>query len=158
MDNGWGTEYKRTDGSFWNYRLSTNSNSTLAGMYRFYDNVRAKVTTHLHNYDSTQGADIIVENEGYATASGTSTSTYRSKYTVSSGIYNIPLFSALDGNSTSTAYINFHSLKVTDQNGFAIYDYRPVKRLSDNKVGLYDVVNQAFYAPLFNLTAGTPIS
>ena len=153
LDNGWATMYNRSDACFWAYRLSTNNNSGVVGAYRFYDNVRAKVTMHLHNYNTTEGSDIVVENEGYSTYSGTSTIKY-GNYTVQSGSYNMPLFCRLDGGSTVTAYIKFHGLKVETSGGTPVYEYVPCKRESDNKVGLYDVVNNAFYAPDFLLNAG----
>ena len=157
LDNGWGTMYNRFDACFWTYRLSTNNNSGVVGAYRFYDNVRAKVTMHLHNYSTTEGSDIVVENEGYSTYSGTSTIKY-GNYTVQSGSYNMPLFCRLDGGSTLTAYIKFHGLKVETSGGTPVYEYVPCKRESDNKVGLYDVVNNAFYAPDFLLNAGDEAS
>lgn len=154
LDNGWGDETKRFISAFWNYNLESRSSSP-GGNYRVYNNVKSKFTMNLHNYTVGQGADIKVENEGYETVTHTSTTILRSGYSVSSGIYNIDIFSTSDGNSAYIALEQFHNLKVETNEGVAVYDYVPCKRNSDNKVGLYDVVNNAFYSPsAFTLTAG----
>ena len=158
LDNGWGDETKRFVSAFWNYNLETRSSSP-GGNYRVYNNVKSKFTMNLHNYTVGQGADIKVENEGYETVTHTSTTILRSGYSVSSGIYNIDVFSTSDGNSAYIALEQFHNLKVETNEGVAVYDYVPCKRNSDNKVGLYDVVNNAFYSPsAFTLTAGDEAS
>lgn len=158
FDNGWGTMWKRFSTVFWNYNLENRNSGGAVNKYRVYDNVRAKFTLHLHNYDVSQGADLTVENEGYEASAATSTLIFRSNYTVSTGTYNLPLFSTVDGNLADTAYIKCHELKVETSGGTAVYDYIPCKRESDNKVGLYDIVNNQFYAPLFTLDAGDEAS
>lgn len=158
LDNGWGAETKRFVSAFWNYNLETKGSSP-GGNYRVYNNVKSKFTMNLHNYTVGQGADIKVENEGYETVTHTSTTIYKSRYSVTSGIYNIDVFSTSDGNSAYIALEQFHNLKVETNEGVAVYDYVPCKRNSDNKVGLYDVVNNAFYSPSeFTLTAGDEAS
>ena len=158
LDNGWGDETKRFVSAFWNYNLETRSSSP-GGNYRVYNNVKSKFTMNLHNYTVGQGADIKVENEGYKTVTHTSTTILKSGYSVTSGIYNIDVFSTSDGNSAYIALEQFHNLKVETNEGVAVYDYVPCKRNSDNKVGLYDVVNNAFYSPsAFTLTAGDEAS
>lgn len=158
LDNGWGTETKRFISAFWNYNLETRGSSP-GGNYRVYSNVKSKFTMNLHNYTVGQGADIKVENEGYETVTHTSTTIFKSGYSISSGIYNIDVFSTSDGNSAYIALEQFHNLKVETNEGVAVYDYVPCKRNSDNKVGLYDVVNNAFYSPsAFTLTAGEEAS
>lgn len=158
LDNGWGAETKRFVSAFWNYNLESRRSSP-GGNYRVYNNVKSKFTMNLHNYTVGQGADIKVENEGYETVTHTSTTILRSGYSVSSGIYNIDVFSTSDGNSAYIALEQFHNLKVETNEGVAVYDYVPCKRNSDNKVGLYDVVNNAFYSPsAFTLTAGEEAS
>lgn len=158
LDNGWGTETKRFVSAFWNYNLETRSSSP-GGNYRVYNNVKSKFTMNLHNYTVGQGADIKVENEGYETVTHTSTTILKSNYSVTSGIYNIDVFSTSDGNTAYIALEQFHNLKVETNEGVAVYDYVPCKRNSDNKVGLYDVVNNAFYSPsAFTLTAGDEAS
>ena len=158
LDNGWGDETKRFVSAFWNYNLESRRSSP-GGNYRVYNNVKSKFTMNLHNYTVGQGADIKVENEGYETVTHTSTTILKSGYSVSSGIYNIDVFSTSDGNSAYIALEQFHNLKVETNEGVAVYDYVPCKRNSDNKVGLYDVVNNAFYSPsAFTLTAGEEAS
>lgn len=158
LDNGWGAETKRFISAFWNYNLESKGSSP-GGNYRVYDNVKSKFTMNLHNYTVGQGADIKVENEGYETVTHTSTTILKSGYSVTSGIYNIDVFSTSDGNSAYIALEQFHNLKVETNEGVAVYDYVPCKRNSDNKVGLYDVVNNAFYSPSeFTLTAGEEAS
>ena len=158
LDNGWGNETKRFISAFWNYNLESRGSSP-GGNYRVYNNVKSKFTMNLHNYTVGQGADIKVENEGYETVTHTSTTIFKSGYSVSSGIYNIDVFSTSDGNSAYIALVQFHNLKVETNEGVAVYDYVPCKRNSDNKVGLYDVVNNAFYSPsAFTLTAGDEAS
>ena len=158
LDNGWGDETKRFVSAFWNYNLETRGSSP-GGNYRVYSNVKSKFTMNLHNYTVGQGADIKVENEGYETVTHTSTTILRSGYSVTSGIYNIDVFSTSNGNSAYIALEQFHNLKVETNEGVAVYDYVPCKRNSDNKVGLYDVVNNAFYSPsAFTLTAGDEAS
>lgn len=158
LDNGWGAETKRFISVFWNYNLETKGSSP-GGNYRVYDNVKSKFTMNLHNYTVGQGADIKVENEGYETVTHTSTTILKSGYSVTSGIYNIDVFSTSNGNTAYIALMQFHNLKVETNEGVAVYDYVPCKRNSDNKVGLYDVVNNAFYSPsAFTLTAGDEAS
>lgn len=158
LDNGWGDETRRFISAFWNYNLETRKSSP-GGNYRVYDNVKSKFTMNLHNYTVGQGADIKVENEGYETVTHTSTTILRSGYSVTSGIYNIDVFSTSNGNSSFIALEQFHNLKVETNEGVAVYDYVPCERKSDNKVGLYDVVNNAFYSPSeFTLTAGDEAS
>ena len=158
LDNGWGDETKRFISAFWNYNLESRGSSP-GGNYRVYNNVKSKFTMNLHNYTVGQGADIKVENEGYETVTHTSTTIFKSGYSVTSGIYNIDVFSTSDGNSAYIALEQFHNLKVETNEGVAVYDYIPCKRNSDNKVGLYDVVNNAFYSPsAFTLTAGEEAS
>ena len=154
FDNGWGNEWMRTVASFWNYSFDTRRGKPAVSKYRFYDNTKARVTMHLHNYDAAQGADMIVENEGYPTSAVTSTSALRSGYVVSTGVYNSPLFCTQSNNMRITAYMNFYNLKIETNENVAVYDYIPCKRKSDNKVGLYDVVHNVFHAPLFELNAG----
>ena len=158
LDNGWGDETKRFVSAFWNYNLESKGSSP-GGNYRVYNNVKSKFTMNLHNYTVGQGADIKVENEGYETVTHTSTTIFKSGYSVTSGIYNIDVFSTSDGNSAYIALEQFHNLKVETNEGVAVYDYVPCKRNSDNKVGLYDVVNNAFYSPsAFTLTEGDEAS
>ena len=55
--------------------------------------------------------------------------------------------------------MKFHNFKVEDVQGNAIYDYRPVTRISDSKVGLFDTIHQEFYYPTaYTLTAGDPVT
>ena len=158
LDNGWGNETKRFVSAFWNYNLETRRSSP-GGNYRVYDNVKSKFTMHLHNYTVGQGADIKVENEGYDTVTHTSTTILKSGYSVTSGIYNIDVFSTSNGSSAYIATVQFHNFKVETNEGVAVYDYIPCKRNSDDKVGLYDIVNNAFYSPsAFTLTEGEEVS
>lgn len=157
LDNGWGAETKRFVSAFWNYNLETRRNSP-GGNYRVYDNVKSKFTMNLHNYTVGEGADIKVENEGYETVTHTSKTILKSGYSVTSGIYNIDVFSTSNGNSAYIATVQFHNFKVETNEGVAVYDYIPCKRNSDNKVGLYDIVNNAFYSPsAFTLTEGEEV-
>ena len=157
LDNGWGGMEKRILSAFWNYNLGTNGTSP-GGNYRVYSGVRSKFQMHCKNFDSSQGAEIIVDNEGYQTYTHTSTTILDSGYSVQTGVYDIPLFTTIDGNSERAALMQLHKFKVEDKNGKAIYDYVPCKRKSDSKVGLYDVVNGAFYYPsAFTLTAGPEV-
>jgi hypothetical protein len=157
FDNGWGTEWYRTNNWFWNYKLESRNGGGATGKYRFYSGVRAKVTNHLHNYDVSQGADIIVENEGYDAYTANSTTT-ASTNTIQTGVYNIPLFTA-NLSAYETAYLQFHNLRVETSGGTAVYDYIPVKRNSDDKVGLYDLTNDAVYIPSgITLNAGADAS
>ena len=157
LDNGWGAETKRFVSAFWNYNLETRRNSP-GGNYRVYDNVKSKFTMNLHNYTAGQGADIKVENEGYETVTHTSTTILKSGYSVTSGIYNIDVFSTSNGSSAYIATVQFHNFKVETNEGVPVYDYIPCKRNSDNKVGLYDIVNNAFYSPsAFTLTEGEEV-
>ena len=157
LDNGWGGMEKRFIIAFWNYNLETRRSSP-GGNYRVYSGVRSRFQLHCKNYDSSQGAEIVVDNEGYATYTHTSIIKYISGYSVQTGVYDIPLFTTIDGNTASAALMQLHNFKVEDKNGKVIYDYVPCKRNSDSKVGLYDVVNGAFYYPsAFTLIAGPEI-
>ncbi len=157
LDNGWGGMEKRFITAFWNYNLETRYQSP-GGNYRVYSGVRSRFQLHCKNYDSSQGAEIIVDNEGFDTYSYTSTSIYRSGYSVETGVYDIPLFTQTGNTRDVAAFMKLHSFKVEDKNGKAIYDYVPCVRNSDSKVGLYDRVNDAFYYPsAFDLIAGAEV-
>lgn len=113
---------------------------------------------NLHNYTVGQGADIKVENEGHEPYTHTSTTTYRSNYSVITGLYNLDVFSTSSGNSAYIAELKFHELKVETNGGVVVYDYVPAKRNSDDKVGLYDIINRQFYYPNnFTLIAGPEV-
>lgn len=159
LDNGWGTMERRFVGSFYNYDLTTRSSGALTGKWRVYTDVKAKLTTHLNGYTAGNGAVLKVENDGYSAVELTSTTKYNSSYTVTDGVYNICLFSTSGGGTmTTTALLQFHGLRVDDNNGHDVYNYVPCKRDSDDKVGLYDIVNNAFYAPSgFTLVAGPEV-
>ena len=157
LDNGWGGMEKRFITAFWNYNLETRDQSP-GGNYRVYSGVRSRFQLHCKNYDSSQGAEIIVDNEGYETYSYTSTSIYRSGYSVETGVYDIPLFTQTGNTTDMAAFMQLHNFKVEDKNGKVVYDYVPCVRNSDSKVGLYDRVNDAFYYPsAFDLTAGAEV-
>ena len=157
LDNGWGGMEKRFISAFWNYNLETRRSSP-GGNYRVYSNVRSKIKMHCKNFDSSQGAEIVVDNEGYATYTHTSTIKYSSGYTVRTGVYDLPIFTTIDGNTEPPALMQLHNFKVEDKNGKAIYNYIPCKRDNDSKVGLYDIVNGAFYYPsAFDLTSGPEV-
>lgn len=158
LDNGWGDMTKRFICAFWNYNLETRRDSP-GGNYRVYTGVKSKFTMNLHNYTVGEGADIKVENEGYEPYTHTSTTIFKSGYSVQTGVYNIDVFSTTDGNSAYISSLQFHNLKVETSGGTSVYDYLPVKRTSDDKVGLYDIVNNTFNAPsAFTLTAGDEAS
>ena len=157
LDNGWGGMNKRFVIAFWNYNLESRRQSP-GGNYRVYSGVRSRFQLHCKNYDSSQGAEIVVDNEGYQTYTHTSTSKLNTGYSVQTGVYDIPLFTTIDGNTARAALMQLHNFKVEDQNGKAIYDYVPCKRNSDSKIGLYDIVNGAFcYPSAFTLVAGPEV-
>ena len=162
-DNGWGPVANRGCISLFNYRMDSRNvdSSPMVGKVAFYENSRTKVVTNLHNYTLGQGADLLIESEGHETYSGTSTMTWSSA-TIATGIYDMPLFSTINGNNNNSWYsanLKFHNFKVETSGGTAVYDYVPCKRDSDNKVGVYDIVNNAFYAPsAFTLTAGEEVT
>ena len=158
LDNGWGDMTKRFVCAFWNYNLESRRNSP-GGNYRVYNNVKSKFTMNLHNYNVSEGADIKVENEGYEAYTHTSTTIFKSGYSVQTGVYNVDVFSTTDGSSAYISSLQFHNLKIETSGGTAVYDYVPAKRESDNKVGLYDIVNSTFNVPsAFTLTAGGEVS
>lgn len=158
IDNGWGDMTKRFISSFWNYKLDSR-NPSPGGNYRVYTDVKARFTMNLHNYTVGEGADIMVENEGYETVRHTSTTVYSSSYTVTPGVYNLELFSRSGGSGVYMAAIKFHDLKVETNTGDVVYEYVPCKRLSDGKVGLYDIVHNNFYAPTgFTLLEGGEVN
>ena len=157
LDNGWGDQFNRFMIKFQNYEWDTRRSGTVPRAFTFYENVRAKITLHLNNYSAGQGAVLTIENEGYTTYSNTRTQVIDSSWQITYGVKDLNL---LNDNSTNDfcANMNFHNFKVEDTQGNLIYDYRPVTRLSDNKVGLYDVVNQQFFYPTgFTLTAGPSV-
>ena len=54
---------------------------------------------------------------------------------------NLMAFNITASPSAST----FHSIKEYDANGILLYHYVPARRLSDNALGLLDVINGVFY-------------
>lgn len=158
LDNGWGSIYNRTIASLANYNLTTRSGNPLSGQYGFHDNVKASVTLCYNEHILNNGAKIKVENEGYPEYIGTSTSTTGSSVAYDTE-YDIPLFTraSTDTNgATYLPYMRFYKFQVYDTvNETDAYHYVPVKRVSDNKVGLFDIANQIFYAPTaFDFEAG----
>ena len=158
LDNGWGVEERRNVLCLYNYKFDTRRIGNIPDAFRYYIGIKATVTMKLHNpSDVSQGADLIVENEGYSTVTRTSTSKNDSSWTVVEGEFDMPMFTSNQSGLYSTQ-INYHNFKVEDTQGNLIYDYRPVTRLSDNKVGLYDVVKQQFFYPTgLTLTAGPSV-
>lgn len=54
---------------------------------------------------------------------------------------------------------NIYEIKIEGSDDTLKYDYIPCKRDSDNKVGLYDIVNNVFTSPSsFNITAGQEVA
>lgn len=151
LDNGWGDMTKRFVAGLHGYNVS--SRGGYGGNYRVYTDVRSKFEMHLHNYNISEGVDITVYNEGYDTF--THTSTTKTGQTTN-GVYDMPIFTqSINNGSCYTPALKFHDFKVETSGGTAVYDYIPVKRNSDNKVGLYDVVNNRVYIPsAITLTAG----
>ena len=157
LDNGWGDQFRRFLVKFQNYEWDTRNSGTVPSAFTFYENVKAKITLYLNGYTSGNGGVLTIENEGYSTYTNTRTQVISSSWQPAYGIKNLNLFSTTS-SSDYCANIKFHSFKVEDNQSKLIYDYRPVKRLSDNKVGVFDVVNQQFYYPTsFTLTAGDPV-
>lgn len=150
LDNGWGTESERSILALYNYKFDTRRSShggNIPSAFRFYVGAKATVIMKLHNpSDTTQGADLTVQNDGYTTVTETSTTLLNSSLTVVEGEYDMPLFSTTS-NNCYTPQISFHNFKVEDNDGNLIYDYRPVKRILDGTIGLYDTVNQQFFYP-----------
>lgn len=59
--------------------------------------------------------------------------------------HNMYIFAMNQNNATEFfSELKLYSCKIYD-NGILIRDYKPCKRVSDNKVGLYDSVNNIFY-------------
>ena len=158
LDNGWGAEERRNVLCLYNYKFDTRGGGNIPNAFRYYIGTKATVTMKLHNpSDVSQGADLIFENEGYSTVTKTSTLKHDSSWTVVEGEFDMPMFTG-NQSGINSAQINYHNFKVEDTQGNLIYDYRPVTRLSDNKVGLYDVVKQQFFYPTgLTLTAGPSV-
>lgn len=150
MDNGWGTQFFRFGVILHNYNLGTRSGQGLPGAWTVYENVRAKIETHLVNYAAGNGATITVENEGYATYTGTSTKTVTSSWSPTYGVKNICLFGVYPANHNS-ANMKFHNFAVKTSTDELVYNYVPVERQSDGKLGVYDTVHNIFYLANDNL-------
>ena len=144
MDNGWGSQFYRFGCTLHNYSMDTRSGKGLSGAWTVYENVRAKIETHLVNYAAGNGATITVENEGYETYTGTSTKKQESSYTPKYGVKNICLFGAYPSNQYS-ANMKFHNFAVKTSTDELVYNYVPVERQSDGKLGVFDTVHNIFY-------------
>lgn len=159
MDNGWGDEYYRLELHLHGYTLDTRDGfSDMSGKFAVFDGVRAKISLNLSGYTTGQGAEITVENEGMSTFTGVGTTTLGS-YSPTYGVQNIYMFGTGNYDYGKTVSMKFHDFKVETSGGTAVYDYIPVKRQSDNAVGIYDIVNNTFNVPSdFTLIAGSAAS
>ncbi len=105
-----------------------------------------------HTYDLSSSG-LLVDNDEFfqiRDVSGTSNST---KIAICGSA--VPSSAASSGASTVFAYFRIY------QGETLIRDYVPVKRLSDNKVGFYELVNDTFepgmFASSYAFTAGSPV-
>lgn len=150
MDNGWGSQFFRFGVILHNYNLGTRGGQGLPGAWTVYENVRAKIETHLVNYAAGNGAAITVENEGYETYTGTSTKTVTSSWSPTYGVKNICLFGTYPSYQNS-ANMKFHNFAVKTSTDELVYNYVPVERQSDGKLGVFDTVHNIFYLANDNL-------
>lgn len=159
LDNGWGTQFYRFENFYQNYNFDTRSGRPMAGEYTVYEGVRSKMSFNLSGYTLGQGAIISVENEGYETFTGVSTTIVSSTYNPTYGVDDLYMFCGSENTYGKTPNMKFHNFKIETSGGTAVYDYLPCKRESDDKVGIYDVVHNEFYSPsAFTLTAGDEAS
>lgn len=159
LDNGWGTQFYRFENWYQNYNFDTRSGRPMAGKYTVYEGVRSKMSFNLSGYTLGQGAIISVENEGYETFTGVSTTIVSSTYNPTYGVDDLYMFCGSENTYGKTPNMKFHNFKIETSGGTAVYDYLPCKRKSDDKVGIYDVVHNEFYSPsAFTLTAGDEVS
>lgn len=105
-----------------------------------------------HTYDLSSSG-LLVDNDKLfpiRDVSGTSNST-----NIAICASSVPSSAASSGASTVFAYFKIY------QGDTLIRDYVPVKRLSDNKVGFYELVNNTFeqglFASSYAFTAGSPV-
>ncbi len=161
LDNGWGAISRRWSNCFHNYSFNSRQGGSVADKIVVYDGARCTFEFHLKDYITNNGAVLNVSQVGYSPISMTSTTVESASYTVTYGTKQVGMFTAYPFGqySKNTPNMNFHEFKAETENGVAVNDYVPCRRDSDNKVGIFDVVNQEFYFPTgFTLTAGHPIS
>ena len=84
-------------------------------------------------------------NNGTFYINGTVIGTYTDTF---SPVYELYLMHINSAGSPfqNSAVGNFYGAKIWDDNGNLVRDYVPVKRISDNAQGIYDLVNNTFQA------------
>lgn len=103
--------------------------------------------------------DFILRN-GYVRL-GTTTRTFTTKtLTSSSTIYIFARNTSTGSAEKRRARASCWGFKIYGLNGHLLRNYRPIKRLSDNKYGLWDEVNKTFNTSVtsINFTGGSIIS
>lgn len=154
LDNGWGNS--RFMASLLNYQLGR----TKFSLYPYIiEDARTVISMHMNDYVANNGATISIESNGVEVFTGSSTTKASSSYNPTIGIRNVPLLDmGTSGNNVYTANLKFHNFAVKTSSDTLVYDYRPVERLSDGQVGVFDTVNQIFY-PLqgYTVTKGEPV-
>ncbi len=93
-------------------------------------------------YDTTSEHTVYLSSE-YFKYDGKTYMTHMKS--VRTSLYDILIAQSFYKSSLDQGYYNYYYVKIWD-NDTLVRDYVPVKRLSDNKYGLYDYVNDTFYS------------
>lgn len=129
-----------SNASYLNYHMYINGAGAWA--YSFIDgsgnwattNVTADTNKHHIRFNMPSG-QFIIDNNSYAIASSTRTKTTETNMYIMNGAIT----------SSPNAKMKLYAFKMYDKNEL-VRDMIPVKRKSDNAIGLYDKVTKKFYA------------
>ena len=121
--------------------IKVQSNKWLLGMYTYVWGSTATANTRYHVVGST------VKNGGYIDVNDTRSASMTTNNELSDA--PLLLFATsweLGSNSNNAAHMKMYDIKIYDNNNILVRDMIPVRRNSDNAVGMYDRVTNTFFA------------
>lgn len=145
--------WDKTDGMWLTYETNINGTLHIAWLgkttWSTYSSVHGDYNRHTYDWDKNNiyKDDVLVANNTYA------------NYSCSD---NLAIFTTILNGTSYEASLKMlgrvYWFKIYD-NGVLVRDYVPVKRDSDNKYGLYDLVNKVFYISPNNVNfiGGNPV-
>lgn len=144
-DTGWNCVYGARDNAGVNDNIyiysKSSSGSGSQGYVGYYNTTNNSLTAA---FASNNVKHTFIQNRGTFTLDGTTIKTYTNATFTSKA--NTFIFDGSNNNSRGNykGYFRLYSFKMYINN-ILVRDFIPVKRNSDNKFGLYDLVNRTYY-------------
>ena len=116
-----------------------------------------EITGTTAGIDMTQRYQYTQNSNGVTFTQGNTTYTYSysGSSTLSSGSGNYRIAGNIQ-NSRSEIY--FYNAKIYDSSNTLLHDFIPCYRISDNKIGVYDIVGETFYPSTGSITKGADVT